>query len=507
MTQVQVFFIQYIIDNMIRGLIQFFWKTFVDLFKIYGLILIYPFNLLKEMYLKNNAYLKAKLYITRWGLLPIFNVIFGFLYHFVVKPIRRYFIYIIVPHLYNDNSFYEELEKADSQLLENPKNHYKYLLFNSNNNLKFPDTEINYDDFFNYLAYFRKIVEPGWRQHYIHFYHSDFTHYRPKMYEDAMRLYRRKAVEAKHLESLEICMKNLLLLYRYLFSQLVDNSYEAACYIRYYFKKHYPSSQRFISYLPRYNHIYSFLNFMLCFNFSWFLVLGDRMNKLYLEIQSLGEVGTERSIYYSKKFGFAGNLYLQFGYFLKEWNMYLEKSMDSSSERIYREYKHDEPYEFMHESLGRRNLQHFFRKKTVHGAKIYRPYKATVPKVLDNSMGYEKLSAIFARRRRRYDHDMYTYRYNLNHKPVSLIRKDLLVHYQKQYTFYKKLYSIFGGYTKYIKQFVALFKIRPISKANFKSERTSFLSSYYNETNNMMLLFLFIITLESTLFVLHVLNH
>lgn len=479
---------------MIRNLLQLIFSLIKDLSSAYLFFLTYPFRILRGLFFRNNSSLQFKAYFIRWLLLPLYNISYYFSYYLIIYPIKKYYLSFIIPRIYNNNKFLYELNECDHKLVDNPKYIYKYLLFNKDNDhFKFPDPESNYDDFFNYLMYMKKIISPGWRQHHLFFYH-EMQEYRELLYDNTIRVQLRKAAEVKVLDSFSVCLQNFILLYRFLVCNIAENSYDVLCFLRYRYQ-YFPSS-------VTYYHIRYLIQFIHFLNFRWLVNIPHKLVRSYMESLSLGEEGTERSIYYSKRFGFSGNLYLQFSYFLKDWSINLVKNSDVDSDRVYEDYRHTASWEYERQSLVGDNL-----KRLVHN----RMYKQLYPfDLYDFDSQSDAKSSLETEReymlRYRVQQSIYprfksTYRYRLEkHPSIYYIHRNVLTKFYYNLQLYKRLYSIFGNCTSYLVQLRSYLFLNPTHSESSSSILSTKLQWLYFRLDRYFLLVILFISLESIVF-------
>lgn len=480
---------------MIKAIIKIFKILMNDLLKAYSFILLHPLRITTNYLFNNKIISQLKRYLLRFILLPIFNISFFLLYYLIVSPIKNYFLSFVVPKIYNSSKFLYMLNECDSRLLNNTNNHYKYLLFNRDNNkFKFPDPETRYDNLFHYLMHTKKIISPGWRQHHLHFYHEDLKQYRDLLYDNSIRMLLRKSVESLLLNSLSISVKNFMLLYRFIQNNLDAMVYELYCYGRYKFKN---------IFLKEFNYSYKLLKIIcsLIIKINSFLIItcNNQVIKLIFEVLSIGEVGTERSIYYSKRFGFSGNLYLDNSYFINSWNLNLTKHNDVDLSRPYNDYKHTELWPYERKSIkGKilRRLYYNWMKFQHYPSDMYNYSNEgsydNKYKTKEHALRYRLSQAVNPRLKN-------TYRYSLKNKSNFLIKRELLVSFNKKFNLYFKLYQLFGKLTKYILFFKKASYFSRLKNNN--SVFTSYLQRPFADANILLVSVIVIVSLESMFFI------
>lgn len=332
-----------------------------EMILIYLYIFLYPIKNIGNFI--TNSFLIDTLITTVRDLIviPGINLAFYALYKIFVKPIRLVQLEFVSPPLYSNIRFFQELEKPDI-IMKSTLYTFKRLLYNRNNNIGlFATTEHNADNFYTQYKHMRKFIARGWRTiRAISPFYGYATGFKDEVYTYCMRKHRRDFAQFKLSGSFSICNMNLILLFREINRSLVDDSYYMLCLLCYkvvksnskniYYAKEFFNFLKKVYSLLYYNtnlnfKLMSLINFFMkrfiFVNFWWTnsVITRKLFTFYFMKIWSLGEIPVERSIISSEKFGFSGNIYLKYGYFLNYWDVNLVRHEDmfiSSSGEDYR---------------------------------------------------------------------------------------------------------------------------------------------------------------------------
>lgn len=345
-------------------------KIIVDLIRVYLFILLYPLKIFFFYLVPNNRIYKIlSSLIMRLIVLPMTRLITSLLIFLIIRPMRYIQYHLIFPYLMNSSDFLNELQPKRSYWLTNPKYLYKYILYNKNiKHFKFLNPLSEVDGITDHFIKRLRIIFPNWRYENLAYYHTNNLTYERDMYKNALYIVLNDAIQVKQLESFKYTMKNFILLYRYIYANI---KYDCLSYI---YRIRYKLLYKLVMYLPNtttienmviklINYMFYFLYHMIfiikyvtfyIYGYTIRLFLNNKIIALFYDFSALMDVPNQRSIHYSKLFGFTGNLFLEYSDFLNVWNMNLTKETDLLQNRF--QYMLDFPYDLWYSQNNNNNI-------------------------------------------------------------------------------------------------------------------------------------------------------